>query len=355
MNVLQSTRAYEDWLRVQLGGDFVEKDLDTKHGKMRDGPFPFLRATYWRWAETILDICPQFADAPRVLAVGDIHLENYGTWRDSEGRLVWGVNDFDEAADMPYALDLLRLATSALLARPPHVASAEDICAAILEGYRKGLKNPRPYVLDQEHGWLRELVVVPETERAAFWDKMKALAPPCKLPPEPYRAVLQAALPDRAIALSYAPRTAGSGSLGRPRWVGMGEWRGGPILREAKALVPSGWVKVPGRGPQKLRCGDIAAGRFRTPDPWYRVEGTIVVRRLSPNNHKIEVKKDPTELLGHQMLVAMGHELANLHLGSGDHAAPIDEDLGKRNKKWLHEAVKAAVEFVAREYSEWKG
>ena len=40
-------------------------------------------------------------DAPKVLAVGDIHIENYGSWRDAEGRVVWGVNDFDEAAKCP--------------------------------------------------------------------------------------------------------------------------------------------------------------------------------------------------------------------------------------------------------------
>jgi hypothetical protein len=56
-----------------------------------------------------MDIVPELADAPKVLAVGDIHLENFGTWRDADGRLVWGVNDYDEAADMPYTLDLLRL------------------------------------------------------------------------------------------------------------------------------------------------------------------------------------------------------------------------------------------------------
>ena len=63
---------------------------------------------------TILNVCPDLANAPSVLAVGDIHLENFGTWRDAEGRLVWGVNDYDEAAEMPYILDLVRLAVSAL-------------------------------------------------------------------------------------------------------------------------------------------------------------------------------------------------------------------------------------------------
>src|SRR5436190_8108308 len=109
-NIHESTSAYEAWLRTQLGGEIVDKDLDRKHEKMRATPFAFLRATYWRWAETVLEICGDLGGASKVLAVGDIHLENFGTWRDVDGRLVWGVNDFDEAAVMPFALDLARLA-----------------------------------------------------------------------------------------------------------------------------------------------------------------------------------------------------------------------------------------------------
>src|ERR1700754_1981066 len=123
MKIVDSTAEYERWLAKQLRDDIVAEDLKLKHDKMANGPFPFLRATYWRWAETILELCPQLEDAPAVLAVGDIHLENFGTWRDDEGRLIWGVNDYDEAAEMPYALDLVRLATSALLARDAHQVS----------------------------------------------------------------------------------------------------------------------------------------------------------------------------------------------------------------------------------------
>src|SRR5215471_11387125 len=132
--ITESVRNYERWLASALGAELVRKDLRAKHEKMREGPFPFLRATYWRWAETILDICPQLKDAPPVLAVGDIHLENFGTWRDAESRLIWGVNDFDEAAVMPYALDLARLAASAILARRPGAGGSRRICAAIWEG-----------------------------------------------------------------------------------------------------------------------------------------------------------------------------------------------------------------------------
>jgi uncharacterized protein (DUF2252 family) len=48
-----------------------------------------------------------------VLGVGDLHVENFGTWRDVEGRLVWGINDFDDANVIPYTGDLVRFAASA--------------------------------------------------------------------------------------------------------------------------------------------------------------------------------------------------------------------------------------------------
>ncbi len=41
---------YEEWLRKQCEVD--EPDLAIKHEKMRESPFVFLRATYFRWAGT---------------------------------------------------------------------------------------------------------------------------------------------------------------------------------------------------------------------------------------------------------------------------------------------------------------
>jgi hypothetical protein len=124
-----------------------------------------------------LPVPPDLATSPSVLAVGDIHLENFGTWRDDDGRLVWGVNDFDEAAEMPYVLDLVRLATSALLARSSQDVDGNDVCAAILQGYAKGVDAPRPFVLDEEYAWLRKLVVVGEEERGHFWKKIDEMSP----------------------------------------------------------------------------------------------------------------------------------------------------------------------------------
>ena len=101
----------------------------TNTRKWPTGPFQFLRGTYWRWAETIHEpkVCPELEGAPQVLCVGDIHVENFGTWRDADGRLIWGVNDFDEAAVMPYLHDIVRLATSAVLAEVPGI-TMQTIC-----------------------------------------------------------------------------------------------------------------------------------------------------------------------------------------------------------------------------------
>jgi hypothetical protein len=209
--IKQANKNFEHWLERQLNGEVITDDLKKKRKKMSDGPFPFLRATYWRWSETILQVCPDLQRAPPVLAVGDIHLENYGTWRDAEGRLVWGVNDFDEAANMPYGLDLVRLAASALLKQKAW--DAEDICAAIIEGYRRGLAEPRAFVLDEGRTWLLNRLAVSTEERQGFWDHMDNLKP--AIPPARYRAAIVKTMPEQKSKMKFAPRSAGLGSLGR--------------------------------------------------------------------------------------------------------------------------------------------
>src|SRR5476649_440414 len=114
MNIVQATRQFEAWLRRHI--PVVEADLAYKHEQMRADPFLFFRATFYRWAQLWPEHCPTLAQSPEVLAVGDLHIENFGTWRDAEGRLVWGVNDVDEVCRLPYTQDLVRLATSACLA-----------------------------------------------------------------------------------------------------------------------------------------------------------------------------------------------------------------------------------------------
>jgi hypothetical protein len=365
-DIRQSTKAYEDWLRQQLGSAVVEADLVEKRKKMQESVFAFLRATFWRWAETAPVLCPDVADAPQVLAVGDIHLENFGTWRDADGRLVWGVNDFDEVAEMPYVLDLIRLAASALVAGSASAAKAKEVCASLVAGYREGLQHPRPVVLDRDFDWLRALVVVSDKKRAKFWRKLDA--GPSEVAPARFREALAASMPEAGIAMDTCRREAGVGSLGRPRWVGRAEWRGAPVVREAKALVPSAWSRARGAEHAPIRCAEIANGPYRAMDPWYRIvmpearlrhdpearlDG-LVVRRLSPNNRKIEAESDDVDaLLTDEMLRTMGLELANVHLGTAGALVAIERDLDRRKDGWLATSADTMAKAIQREQAEW--
>src|SRR5437899_2277150 len=159
MNMVKATRRFEEWLRRRTA--VVEPDLRTKHKHMAEAAFPFLRATFYRWIQVWPGVCSDLAKAPKVLAVGDLHIENFGTWRDSEGRLIWGVNDFDEAFPMAYTNDLARLAASAMLARDVQhfQLNAADACEAILAGYVEALKaGGCRFVLAETHPCKRWLV-----------------------------------------------------------------------------------------------------------------------------------------------------------------------------------------------------
>ena len=272
MTIVESAKAYDKWLRDQLGKDLVEADLRTKHLRMAESAFPFLRATYWRWAETILDICPEFKGAPSVLGVGDLHLENFGTWRDDDGRLVWGVNDFDEAAEMPYPLDLVRLATSALLGCP-HVGTARTHQRSHAAGLSARAGNPHPITLDHDYAWLRRLVVVPDLERAHFWLKMESLKPSKQPPPPRYVKVLAGAMPDPKLKMQLQsahgrPRKPRPAALGRHRAMA---GRAGGARGESRAAV--GLDARQWRQSRALNCYKIATGRYRAPDPWFALNG----------------------------------------------------------------------------------
>src|ERR1700721_53505 len=157
MNVVKATRQFEDWLGHRT--DLVKKDLQLKHASMKAAVSPFFRAPFYRWAQVWPKVCPDLAKSPQVLAVGDLHVENFGTWRDVEGRLIWGVNDFDETHPLSYANDLVRLAVSAhLAAADGHLPlKHKDICDSLLEGYRESVRSGgMHFVLGENHEWLRE-------------------------------------------------------------------------------------------------------------------------------------------------------------------------------------------------------
>jgi hypothetical protein len=194
---------------------------------------------------------------------------------------------------------------------------------------------------------------VPESERVHFWQKFEALKPMKSPPPPRYVKVLAGAMPIPKLPITYSTRTAGLGSLGRPRWVGRAQWQGAPVIREVKAALPSAWTLANG-GSRTLNCFKIATGRHRAPDPWFALKDSIVVRRLSPNNRKLDAESHPLELISRKYLRAMGREVAAIHLGDGSHQAAITNDLDHRDANWLSSAAIRAADFIRREQREWR-
>ena len=309
MNIVQATSDYEKWLGRHT--KLIPAELRRKHELMRDGAFPFLRGTFYRWAQVWPEVCQDFARAPRVLAVGDLHVENFGTWRDIEGRLIWGINDFDEAVVQAYTNDIIRLTASALLAAEDEVMAVRGPAGAeaILEGYLCGLgQGGRPLLLGEKRKWLWQIAHGEARIPAVFWDKLGALAR-LKAIPHDVRKAIEPLLPGQDIKLHFVHGIAGVGSLGRQRYVAIGDWGGGKVAREAKPMVPSAaaWAGKAKHEPGVL-YQRILDRSVRCLDPFVRLEGGWLVRRLSPDCSRIELAQLPIRRDELRLLHCMGWE-----------------------------------------------
>lgn len=354
MDITESTRTYDAWARQQIPL-FVARDLELKHRLMAKAAFPFLRATFYRWMQIWPEACPEPARAPRLLAVGDLHVENFGTWRDIEGRLVWGINDFDEVHPLPYTTDLVRLATSALLAIREDALTIDPdrACAAILEGYGQSLAvGGHAYVLEEHHPALRALAYADERDPQRFWAKIvraKAVRPPSAL-----ASRLERDLPRGSSTVRFVPRVAGLGSLGHPRYVALAEAQGSWLAREAKAMLPSAaaWA-ANARGPAIL-SGKLMSRGVRSPDPFVAIEDGWLLRRIGPHCSRIELVDFPKRRDELRILRAMGRETANAHLASPDAVPAVRRDLQKRGGKWLRAAARTMAEAVLKDWKDWR-
>jgi hypothetical protein len=320
----------------------------------------FLRGTAYRWAQRWPELCPDLVDAPQLLAVGDLHAENFGTWSDGDSRFVWGINDLDEATTLPYTNDLVRLLTSIVLAvHAGHLSLDTDVAAdAIVEGYGQSLADGgRPFVVGEHHRWLWEFVQHRLKDPPTFWNELAAL--PVADDVEPTMAeALAASLPQAGPPHRLVRRTAGVGSLGRRRVVALSNWRGGYVAREAKAIVPSAWRWVAGTPGDVTahaweieRCNDQAV---RSPDPTYRAAGAWLVRRLAPDAVRIELAGLPRPQDERVFVRAMGSETANLHLATPSQTQAVVNDLAARPHHWLRKAAEVMAKDTVADWETWK-
>ncbi len=364
--IVRTTHHYDSWL-CALKPAF-DHDLKHKHkvmaGKVTDDePGDFLRATFYRWSERFPDVCLEVIFAPAVRAVGDVHVGNFGPWPSGEGRVRWGLNDFDEAGWMPFTNDLVRLATSALLARDD--LDPEVVGRKILFGYSERLRSGGFGALDiAGDADLRAGVAAAQKDPHAFYRKLadkEKLADADAEDLTRLRERLREAVPGG----EFHHRRAGKGSLGRVRVFVLGEGDP-PVAVEAKRVLRSAWswARRGGHADPKAaddRNDDLSAlllDARRGLDPQTSVEEIDghqwVLRPLSPDREGIDfgdtgkVSKD----LAAGLLERMGAEVAHLHLLSHD-PAPLMSYLADYERGWLGRAAVAMKEDTETDSDAW--
>jgi uncharacterized protein (DUF2252 family) len=182
--------------------------------------------------------------APAVWLNGDLHLENFGTYRGDNRLTYFDIGDFDDACLGPAVIDLARFLAGIMVAAPEMgltFAAARDCALQALKRYRAALVDGKARWVERRIAagaigdLLRELegrsqidllakrTVLKNGRRRLRFDTGKALklekAEAARVVAALDRFARDRAAPGFFRVLDVAQRVAGLGALGRPRYV----------------------------------------------------------------------------------------------------------------------------------------
>ncbi|RUP26655.1 MAG: DUF2252 domain-containing protein [Curvibacter sp.] len=246
--------------------------LALKYAKMRQSPFIFLRGACHLFYGA-LPPTDALRLAPLAWACGDLHFENFGSYKGDNRLVYFDINDFDEAALAPCTWDLLRLLTSLQCGAADLQASAaqaQALSRACVEAYRQALLRGKALWVEGEtaQGVVAELFERLKARRRVDFlnqrtvqrksgrrqlkvDGQKALPVTDderqRVTAFLQRHAAQQAHPGFYEVLDVARRIAGTGSLGLPRYVVLVEGKGSPDANvmldlktaQASSLIPA--------------------------------------------------------------------------------------------------------------------
>ncbi|MDR3395893.1 MAG: DUF2252 family protein [Parasulfuritortus sp.] len=240
--------------------------LAMKYAKMATDPFVFLRGACNLFYDA-LPSDPLFSKPPLVWACGDLHFENFGSYKGDDRLVYFDVNDFDEAALAPCTWDLVRLLTSVLCGAGV-LGSTEDVaieaCRSMIQAYREALLRGKPLWVERDNvegpiadlldglkqrkreDFLDQRTIKHKGARSLRIDSGKAL-PASEAQRQKVAEFMKVFAetqdkPDFYQVLDIARRIAGTGSLGVERYVILVEGKGSPdgcYLIDLKQAKPS--------------------------------------------------------------------------------------------------------------------
>jgi len=139
---------------VEAFSDLMAADPEafrTKFRKMAADPFAFYRGSACLFYADVAAEEDRWADerTSRIWIQGDLHAENFGTYMDGSGVLIFDVNDFDEAYVGHFTWDLKRFAASVAVMCWQKALSDEAI-GQLIEAFVRGYVAQVRWFLDTE-------------------------------------------------------------------------------------------------------------------------------------------------------------------------------------------------------------
>ena len=363
-----------------------------KYQKMRSSPFVFMRGACHLFYARLPGIA-LFKSAPLAWACGDLHLENFGTYKGDNRLTYFDLNDFDEAALAPTSWELVRILTSLLVAAPSLSVSppeATALCKIYLRSYAQALVAGKAYWVEREtaQGQIRDLLVsLHERQRSAFIRERSQLKGKRRVlkidgkktliaSPAQHQAVtafmekfaLKQPEPAFFKLLDVARRVAGTGSLGVERYTLLVQGKGGVgghYLLDFKQSLPSSLAPhftglQPAHASEAQRIVDVQR-RMQAVSVALLVpvkfEGkSFVLRELQPQQDRLVLSAANQRSNSVKTSVAtMGQMLAWAQLRSAGQSGSANVDdlmaFGQR-KKWQAKLLTAAsrcAELVAQD------
>ena len=367
--------------------------LALKYDAIRSGAFRFLRGTCHLFYE---DFPRRSAlnDAPRTWISGDLHLENFGSYKGDDRIIYFDINDFDEAVLAPCTWELARFTTSVLLAARDYgipARSATGLCRMFLDAYGEALGRGKARRVERlvAEGMVRTLLdallqrprlalLDRRTERRGGRRRLKLGKRALPVTAEQRRAVTAflrnfAKTEEHAgffRVLDVARRVAGTGSLGVERFVVLVEGKGSPDdnylvdIKEARptALAPY----VPCRQPAwKNEAERVVAIQERmqaaAPALFHAVKlggRGFILRELQPTEDRLGLD-EPGVKIGklESVMRTMGSAVAWSQLRSGGRqgSAITDELIGFAGRSgWQADVLKYAQSSAKQVEADWK-
>ena len=369
--------------------------LKFKFKTMCDSAFVFYRGTAHLFYQDLPADSP-ILKAPPVWVCGDLHLENYGSFKGDNRVAYFDINDFDESTLTSALIDASRLITSVYVAADflkINKEEADNLTRHFLDIYGHNLEHGYIRHLEQESAegiikkFLKQVQKRKQNEFVSsrvehrnhklhlIIDKVKTLPVPKEIKQQVNKVMVEWAEnkddPKYFRIQDIAYRVAGTGSLGAERYILLVEGKGksNNLLLDLKEALPSAvetFLKTPPYPQFDTEAKRVEELQKRIQPVPPALLSTIalnnksfVLRELQPTSDKMNlalIAGKPKKLA--ELLEPMAQTLAWGQLRSGGRQGSASADtlieLGKNKNEWKKNVLDFAKDYAVKVKADYK-